>query len=837
MATTTNLSTLKINYLTQAQFDALTTKEANEIYLTPDNSITSVSAGSGLSGGGSSGTVTLNHSNSVTAKTTQALYPITFDAQGHITGAGTAVTSLPASDVYSWAKASSKPTYTASEVGALASNTTYVSTITTTAGTHSAISSKSGAVSFNVPTKTSHLTNDSGFITGITAAMVKTALGTGSGTTKFLREDGSWATPAYTTNTDSKLQVAEVTSATQYYPLVGTGTTAATRQYDTTGFKYKGTNGTTSAVGSSILELGNSTASGTANNKQAQLVMYGSNAKKATITLAAPSADIALALPTSAGTLALTSQIPTTLPASDVYSWAKASTKPSYTASEVGALSSSTTYVSTITTSAGTHTTVSSKSGAVSFNIPTKTSHLTNDSGFITSDSDENVKSTTVTAATTNYIVGSTSSSTATGGLSKHASAVMYTTADSGTSGYTQLRLGNTTETSTAGGKEGQIRLYGTTATYYVTLKAGAPSSNRTITFPNATGTVALTSDIPTIPSNNVTGSGTSGYLVKWNGANSITSGPQIGSSTTTYLRNDGSWATPTNTDTKNTAGSTDTSSKIYLIGATSQAANPQTYSHDTTYVGTDGCLYSGGSKVLTSVPEATASSAGLMPAAMYTMVMGLQVRTTDENKTGIKSYSIDGRFILPNDISLRGYKYGKSSTTTTPYADSIAIASITPANHVLIGNNDYTTTICGNGIYLDNEIYVNGHTEPVGDVNFDLNSTSFTMNSSGNFSNSGKSLTLSAGTYVLVAKIEIGSSINNGYVGLEWYSNSSTDGGVIVHSQVTCPMGASGYATRLQSTCIVNPSADTTYNIWAYQSSGTNNVTISLSARAVRIK
>ena len=52
------------------------------------------------------------------------------------------------------------------------------------------------------------------------------------------------------------------------------------------------------------------------------------------------------------------------------------------------------------------------------------------------------------------------------------------------------------------------------------------------------------------------------------------------------------------NTDTKNTAGSTNTSSKIFLIGATSQAANPQTYSHDTAYVGTDGCLYSNNTKV-----------------------------------------------------------------------------------------------------------------------------------------------------------------------------------------------------------------------------------------------
>lgn len=64
------------------------------------------------------------------------------------------------------------------------------------------------------------------------------------------------------------------------------------------------------------------------------------------------------------------------------------------------------------------------------------------------------------------------------------------------------------------------------------------------------------------------------------------------------FLRGDGTWVVPT--DTKNTAGSTDTSSKIFILGATSQAANPQTYSHDTAYVGTDGCLYSNSQKVLT---------------------------------------------------------------------------------------------------------------------------------------------------------------------------------------------------------------------------------------------
>lgn len=49
-----------------------------------------------------------------------------------------------------------------------------------------------------------------------------------------------------------------------------------------------------------------------------------------------------------------------------------------------------------------------------------------------------------------------------------------------------------------------------------------------------------------------------------------------------------------TDNDTKNTAGSTNSNSKLYLIGATSQAANPQTYSRAAVYVGTDGKLRSG---------------------------------------------------------------------------------------------------------------------------------------------------------------------------------------------------------------------------------------------------
>ena len=98
--------------------------------------------------------------------------------------------------------------------------------------------------------------------------------------------------------------------------------------------------------------------------------------------------------------------------------------------------------------------------------------------------------------------------------------------------------------------------------------------------------TVTVTPSI----TNNVTGSGTSAYLAKFTGANTIGNGPAIGSDTTKYLRNDGTWQVPPNDNTKNTAGSTDTSSKIFLIGATSQAANPQTYSDDQVYT-TSGTL------------------------------------------------------------------------------------------------------------------------------------------------------------------------------------------------------------------------------------------------------
>ena len=54
-------------------------------------------------------------------------------------------------------------------------------------------------------TDNNQIANGAGYITGIDKSMVTTALGTGTGTAKYLREDGTWATPPDTDTKYSKL--------------------------------------------------------------------------------------------------------------------------------------------------------------------------------------------------------------------------------------------------------------------------------------------------------------------------------------------------------------------------------------------------------------------------------------------------------------------------------------------------------------------------------------------------------------------------------------------------------------------------------------------------------
>lgn len=65
------------------------------------------------------------------------------------------------------------------------------------------------------------------------------------------------------------------------------------------------------------------------------------------------------------------------------------------------------------------------------------------------------------------------------------------------------------------------------------------------------------------------------------------------------FLGGDGTWKEVETTDTKNTAGATSSSKKLYVVGAEAQTANPQTYTQEKVYVGTDSHLYSNDKQVV----------------------------------------------------------------------------------------------------------------------------------------------------------------------------------------------------------------------------------------------
>lgn len=121
--------------------------------------------------------------------------------------------------------------------------------------------------------------------------------------------------------------------------------------------------------------------------------------------------------------------------------------------------------------------------------------------------------------------------------------------------------------------------------------------------------------------------------------------------------------------DTKNTAGATDTSSKIFLIGATSQGTNPQTYSQDTAYVGTDGHLYSDSKQVV------NLSDSQALTNKTYN---GYTLAAASEKgvDTSIASGSTSAN--LPTTAAVRTYV---DNTVSTAVAGGVAFQGVAPTS------------------------------------------------------------------------------------------------------------------------------------------------------------
>ena len=384
-------------------------------------------------------------------------------------------TTLPASDVSSWAKAASKPTYTASEVGAIA---------TTAKGAASGVaeldangkvpSSQLPAYVDDVLEYTSKssfpTTGETGKIyvdttTNLTyrwsgSAYVEISPSLALGTTSSTAYRGDRGNTAYSHATDSSRLTTAQSSGLYKIATTAQGHIAsvtAVAKSDITGLGIPGSDTNThrpiQVNGTQV--LGDNT---TALNLKAGSNVSLSNSS-GTVTIAATDTTYSAATQSANGLMSSTDKTkldgiatgatanvgtvtgvkvgstsyspssgvvslpayPTSLPASDVYSWAKASSKPTYTASEVG-LGNVGNFkaVSTVASQGLTSTEKSNAranigAGTSSFSgsytdlsnkptIPTKVSQLTNDSGY-----------TTNTGTVTGVKVGSTSYSPSSG--------------------------------------------------------------------------------------------------------------------------------------------------------------------------------------------------------------------------------------------------------------------------------------------------------------------------------------------------------------------------------------------------------------------------------------
>ena len=163
-------------------------------------------------------------------------------------------------------------------------------------------------------------------------------------------------------------------------------------------------------------------------------------------------------------------------------------------------------------------------------------------------------------------------------------------------------------------------------------------------------------------------------------------------SSGDTFLKKDGTWATPT--DTKNTAGSTDTSSKIYLIGATSQAANPQTYSDDQVHV-TNGALQAQSviapNVLCCSQTSGTSGGISLYSGISQVDTYGIAFRTTaNSGKHGYVSNDWATYFNMSNSAN-RGWVFRRNGVGGVASIDTDGKAVFNGS--VTIGGNSANTS------------------------------------------------------------------------------------------------------------------------------------------------
>ena len=262
--------------------------------------------------------------------------------------------SMPASDVYSWAKQPSKPSYTASEVGAAAASHTHDDRYYTETEVNTKLDGKSN-------TGHKHVKADiTDFPTSMPAsdvhAWAKAAskpsytIGEVSGNLAASRISGTISAANLPSYVDDVLEYASLSK----FPTTGESGKIYTALDTNKIYRWSGSAyvviSETVALGTTHSSAGYGDESRAAYNHSTKTSGNPHHVTKTDVGLGNVdnTADSAKSVKyaTSAGSVAWSnvSGKPSSMPASDVYSWAKQPSKPSYTASEVGAAAASHTH-------------------------------------------------------------------------------------------------------------------------------------------------------------------------------------------------------------------------------------------------------------------------------------------------------------------------------------------------------------------------------------------------------------------------------------------------------------------------------------------------------------
>ena len=160
------------------------------------------------------------------------------------------------------------------------------------------------------------------------------------------------------------------------------------------------------------------------------------------------------------------------------------------------------------------------------------------------------------------------------------------------------------------------------------------------------------------------------------------------------FLRGDGNWATVSTTDTKNTAGATDTSSKIFLVGATTQGDNPQTYTQDTAFVDVNGRLNS--AAPASDANDTTVATTKWVKDQGYKTSSGV-TSVAEGSANGTVAVSVDGG--TATNVSVHGLgsaAYTESSAYATAAQGELAESAI---QSVAEGSTNGTISVDGSDV------------------------------------------------------------------------------------------------------------------------------------------